>query len=179
MRMLKSKFRSGNKCLAVAGLAFLGTIAATLTFAAQTNVDTQSAKKDRELLQGVWIVTKLDQVNHQVTQDEEAFYKSGGLKIEIAGDQIKFLQDGSKASFELDTKPLPKQMKLVLVTNGKRVTTKAIYSLVGNKLRICQGRAGDEAPPKDFDVAKAPPGTFPTCFHLERDRSVIPVPDTD
>jgi uncharacterized protein (TIGR03067 family) len=164
--------------IAVAAVAMMGAgigIVAYQAKAAEQEVPgpdnvAQTAEIDQKSLQGMWILTRLDQVNHEPTEEDEKFLKSGGFKVKISGTHIVFLQDGSKASFMLDPTTRPKRMDLLMISAGKKTTALAIYSLDGDKLRICMGRAGDQAPPADFDVKKATLGTFPTCLNLEREK---------
>jgi RNA polymerase sigma factor (sigma-70 family) len=121
-------------------------------------------------LQGAWTLTQLDQVNIESTDEEKRFLNAGGFKIKIDGNRLT-LQDGSKVTLAPDTSKQPKRLDWHSIENGVHKSAPAIYSLEGDKLRICVGRHGDQDPPMSFDVKKAAPGSSPTCWHLTREKA--------
>jgi RNA polymerase sigma factor (sigma-70 family) len=118
--------------------------------------------KDEEAIQGTWVLVKLEQVNAQ-PQDPK-----GTFKVVIAGDKIVF-PDKSEATFKLDPTREPKRIEFIVAKGGRAATAPGIYSLRGDELKYCLGREGDTEPPASFDIKKAGPGMFPTCWTLRRD----------
>ncbi len=131
-------------------------------------------KSDMEQIQGVWRVERLEQVNHQPTEDEKAFWRSGGYTITIQGNKIKHNIDQSFILFTLDPSQAPKAMTLEVAEEGpkKGQHVPAIYRLDGDDLMICQGRLGDMEPPQAFSVENRRPGTFPTLYVLKRKQTI-------
>jgi RNA polymerase sigma factor (sigma-70 family) len=125
-------------------------------------------QKDEEAIRGTWAVANLEQVNHEPTKDEQAAFQAGALKVVITADRIIY-PDKSEATYQLDPGQTPKRIDLTVASDRKTVTVPGIYSLQGDRLKLCYGREGDRKPPASFDVTKAEPGTFPTCWTLRRD----------
>ncbi len=129
----------------------------------------ESAETDQERIQGTWILTDLQQVSHQPTDEEKAFLKTGKFTITIKDNQIVYEMDGSGSYFTLDPSQTPKQLTLKTAEGpNKGKTSPAIYKLNGDDLTICQGRMGDTKPPSSFSLDDRDPGTFPTVMILKR-----------
>lgn len=132
---------------------------------------------DEKAIQGKWIVTRIDQVNHQASEDEKAYWKSGKMTMTIDATRIIFDTDGSSAPYTLDPSANPQRMRLLV--NGKQRAT-AIYKLEGDDLKIFIGRGQpgvESIPPADFSIKSAPYGTFPTLFVLKRKPAQPEFPD--
>ena len=112
-------------------------------------------------------ITAIDQVQYQPSEEERAFWKTGKLTMTIDATRIIFDSDKSSWSYTLDPTRSPKRM--MLKTDAGKPAT-AIYKLEGDDLKIFVGRGleEDEAPPADFSIKSARPGTFPTLFVLRR-----------
>lgn len=127
-------------------------------------------QEDGKLIQGTWSVVELHQVNHQPSQEEKDFLKSGGYKITITADKLIHSPDNSQVKYRLDLTKKPRVLEQLM---DEKVFARAIYDLKGHDLKICQGRkpveGGEPEPPTEFDIAKAKPGTFPTLYVLKRD----------
>jgi uncharacterized protein (TIGR03067 family) len=128
--------------------------------------------KDDEAIRGTWSLVNLEQVNHKPSDAEKAAWKAGKIKVKITADRIDFLTDKSEAGYKLDPSKEPKQIEWVV----EEKSVPGIYSLRGDELKMCIGRAGDKAPPSSFDIKKAAPGTFPTCWTFKRDKAGNPNP---
>lgn len=127
------------------------------------------AKAETERLQGTWVITRLEQVNHQPTKDEEEYWKSGSFTITIKGNRFTFNSDNSFTDFKLDPSQTPKLMTFEVHDGpNKGQVAPAIYRLDGDDLMICQGRGGDTVPPVDFSIENRRPRTFPTLLVLKR-----------
>jgi RNA polymerase sigma factor (sigma-70 family) len=130
-------------------------------------------RTDAEAIQGTWVVTTIEQVSHQSTEDEKAYFKTGQCTITITADQLTFDVDKSRSGYRLVPTTTPKRM-LFTMTDDPRglVVAIAIYELEGDNLKICLGRKGEFAllpqAPHGFDIKSAPPGTFPTLFVMKR-----------
>ncbi len=165
--------------LAVTGMAVIGSGIVTAAGAppkAQEPSDTRPAtgaddfdEGDMKRLQGTWAVTRLEQVDHRPTEDEERFWASGKHTLTIRGDRLTHDADGSFSLFKVDPTKTPKAMTLEVAegpNKGRHVP--AIYRLDGDELLICQGRLGDLLPPSKFSVEERRPKTFPTLWVLRR-----------
>jgi RNA polymerase sigma factor (sigma-70 family) len=133
---------------------------------AQQGVDApqkERAHKDEETIQGTWVLVKLDQLNVK-PQDFK-----GTFKVVITGNKIIY-PDNSQGKFRLDPTKEPKRFDLVVEKGGTAITVPGIYSLKGDELKYCHGREGDTEPPGSFDIKKAAPGTFPSCWTYRREK---------
>jgi RNA polymerase sigma factor (sigma-70 family) len=133
--------------------------------------DQAKAAKDEDAIQGTWTVVRLDQVNHEPTDEEKAYWAKGLFKVVITADKLIF-PDKSEGKYKLDSSKDPKRFDLTVEDNKRTGMAPGIYSLKGDELTICYGRAGDWLPPTDFDVKKAKAGSFPSCWTLKRDKGV-------
>ena len=124
--------------------------------------------KDEDAIQGNWTVANLEQVNHEPTKDERSAFKEGALKVVITADKIVY-PDKSEATYKLDPTKKPKRIDITVASDKKTVTVPGIYALDGGELKLCYGREGDAEPPASFDIKKAKPGTFPSCWTFRRD----------
>jgi uncharacterized protein (TIGR03067 family) len=131
--------------------------------------DQPTALKDEEAIQGTWTLVRLDQVNHEPTDEEKASWAKGLFKVVITADKLIF-PDKSEGIYKLDSSKDPKRFDLTVEDNQRAGTAPGIYSLKGDELRICYGRAGDWLPPANFDVKKAKAGSFPSCWTFKRDK---------
>jgi RNA polymerase sigma factor (sigma-70 family) len=120
-------------------------------------------QKDEEAIQGTWVLVKLDQVNVK-PQDFD-----GTFKVVITGDKIIY-PDKSEAKFRLDPTKEPKRFEFIVEKGGTATVVPGIYSLKGDELKYCHGRQGDTEPPASFDIKKAKPGTFPSCWTYRREK---------
>jgi len=111
--------------------------------------DTKDAKKDTDLVQGVWVGVELVRNGESAPKEEAA---KG--KLTIKGDKYKFVTgDGEQeGSFKLDPATKPKGMD---VTPAGSDALKAIYSVTDKELKICVSFTGER--PKEF-AAKADSG---------------------
>ena len=182
--MLLTKLKSLTALLLVVGI--VGTGAGVLAFQSQaasprsstlvqssasaTVVNELKVPTDNEAIQGTWAVVRLDQINHEPSKEERAYWESGQFKLAITADRLIY-PDQSEGRYTLDPTKQPKEMEVTTVVNGITMAAPAIYSLQGDDLRICMGRGGDRERPAEFDIAKAKPGTFPTCWTLKRARN--------
>ncbi len=125
--------------------------------------------KDEDAIQGTWKLVRLDQVNHEPTKDDKAAWEAGVIKAVITADKIVY-PDKSEATYKLDPTATPKRIDVTVKDDGKTVTVPGIYSLDGDELRLCIGRAGDAKPPASFDITKAGRGEFPTSWTFKREK---------
>ena len=128
----------------------------------------------QEGIEGAWIVTRIDQVQHQPTDEERAFLQSGQVTMTIDASRIIFDSDKSWMNYTLDLTRTPRRM-MIETSGGKKAI--GIYKLEGDDLLIFHGRGTDEVdvPPADFSIKSARPGTSPTLFVLKR-KAGVPVP---
>ncbi len=71
-------------------------------------------RSDAEAIQGTWAVTAIEQVSHQSSEDEKAFFKTGQFTITITADRLTFDIDQSGGSYRLDPSKSPKLMILTI-----------------------------------------------------------------
>ena len=139
--------------------------------------DESSSRRDAEAIQGVWAVTAIEQVNHQPSDEEKAFLKTGQFTITITADRLTFDPDKSSMNYRLVTSTTPRRMLWTKTDDpASKVVAIAFYALDGDDLKICVGRGepGRELqPPHGFDIKSAPPGTFPTLFVMKRQRGSV------
>ncbi len=159
--------------LAVFALGTGGILLVHRTVGAEPPASTAERKtgkpKEEDAIQGNWTVANLEQVNHEPTKDERAAFKEGSLKVVITADKIVY-RDKDEATYKLDPSKTPRRIDMTVASDKKSVTVAGIYALDGDELRLCfVGRVSDIEPPASFDIKKAKPGTFPTCWTLRRD----------
>ena len=132
---------------------------------------------DSEAIKGTWVVTRIDQVDHQPTDEERAFFKSGKMTMTIDATRIIFDTDKSWMFYTLDPTHSPRRM-MIETSSGKKAI--GIYKLEGDDLQFFHGRGTeeDDVPPADFSIKSARPGTSPTLFVLKR-KAGVPVPAKD
>jgi RNA polymerase sigma factor (sigma-70 family) len=173
--MLLSKLKV--VALAVLATAVLGTGGVVLTHqiiaterpgrgAEGKEAGPSKPRKDEDAIQGTWKLVHLDQVNHEPTKDEKAAWAAGSFKVVITAYKIIY-PDKIEGTYQLDPTKTPKRFDFTIVSDQK--TAPGIYSLDGDELRICIGRAGDREPPASFDVKKARGGMLPTSWTYQRD----------
>ncbi len=135
--------------------------------------DKTPPRNDAEAIQGTWMVTVIEQVSHELSEDEKAYRKSGQCTITITADRLTFDVNKSAMSYRLDTTRTPRRM-LWSETDDPRggVVAIAVYELDGDSLKICLGQKGKALrppePPHGFDIKSAPRGTSPTLFVMKR-----------
>ncbi len=133
------------------------------------------SRTDAEAIQGIWMVTAIEEVHHQRSDEEKSYLKAGRFTITITADRLTFDVDQSATSYRLDPSKTPRQMLWSKPDDPHgRVVAIAIYELDGDDLKICLGRnRGTELiplpePPHGFDIKSEPPGTSPTLFVMKR-----------
>jgi len=161
------------------GKSLAGMLAATDEPARPAAASKPPPRNDSEAIQDTWMVVEIGQVNHQPTEDEKAYWKTGQLTVTITADRLAFDVDKSSMSYRLDPSMRPKQMMLTATDGPRRgnVVALAIYSLEGDDLKICIGRGDPHFPPQPphgFDIKSAPRGTFPTLFVMKRKTRLLP-----
>jgi len=98
-------------------------------------------KKDTEKIQGTWDVVKVLSAGDEAKTEEADLKKT---KLVIDADKIRFVKDKKSdfpLGYELDPTQKPKALDL-----GRFVTTKAIYALDGDDLKICLSIGSDNRP---------------------------------
>jgi RNA polymerase sigma factor (sigma-70 family) len=196
--MTLTKLKVGLLALGIAA-AGVGTLAATTAFEQEQGAAAKAISRppgDAEKIQGLWTVVDMQQVNHEPTEEERKFWKSGGFTMTITADRIIWNIDNSQIRYTLDPSKSPKGMSLELVGEPDRGglppdqaevprrpfrrpglirngLIPAIYQLKGDDLMICEGRSGDGQPPVAFSVTEVrPEHPFPTLFVLKRSSSM-------
>jgi RNA polymerase sigma-70 factor (ECF subfamily) len=111
----------------------------------ETDQKTAETQSDRELLQGAWIPvsSEVDGIN----KDDNPTLQEWHLVFD--GDRVT-LPGSNRVPYTLAPTKQPKEMDL-LVTGGKK-RMKAIYEVVGARLKLSFRKAGER--PSDFDTAK-------------------------
>ena len=135
--------------------------------------------RDQEAIQGTWVVTRIDQVGHQPSDEERALFNSGKETMTIDTTRIIFDTDKSWMFYTLDLTHTPRRMTLETSSGRKAI---GIYKLEGDDLQFFHGRGTeeDDVPPADFSIKSARPGTSPTLFVLKRKKGVpVPVKDAN
>jgi uncharacterized protein (TIGR03067 family) len=130
---------------------------------------------DAAEIQGTWNVVEMQQVGYEPSEGEREFYKSGGYKITFTKDKMIHSPDHSSMQYRLDTTKVPGVLEL---TKDGKVIAKGIYELMGDELRICQGRTPTDGsqpkPPASFDIKQAAPDEFPSLMILRRTKPIEP-----
>jgi RNA polymerase sigma factor (sigma-70 family) len=145
-------------------------------------VSERPPRSDHEAIRGEWTVTSIEQVNHQPSDEEKRFWKTGQFTITVTADRLIFNVDRSEMKYRLDSSTTPRRMLWSKPDDPSgRVVAIAIYELKGDDLKICVGRNGDLIPlpqaPHGFDIKSAPAGTFPTLFVMKRKKEpALPEP---
>ncbi|MGP0063366.1 MAG: TIGR03067 domain-containing protein [Isosphaeraceae bacterium] len=185
MRQIQRVFSQGTAMVAAIaltiGVALLASVLAargragmpaTADEPARSSVVKPPTRSDAEAIQGTWMVTAIEQVNYQPSEDEKAYWKSGRFTITITADRLTFDVDKSSMKYRLNPSTSPRRMLWIKPDDpGGKVVAVAFYSLEGDDLKICVGRADPKLtpqPPHGFDIKKAPKGTFPTLFVMKR-----------
>jgi uncharacterized protein (TIGR03067 family) len=117
------------------------------------------AKRDREELQDTWRIVGLEESAAVSHCEKEQLSKACGRVI-VTGDKITIKALGIGESFRthsgfgygleldytLDPTKTPKTIDLTMKDDGKKRTLEGIYSLRGDKLKICLNVTGKERP---------------------------------
>jgi uncharacterized protein (TIGR03067 family) len=115
-------------------LAFLWSAASLVPLCA---ADMDSVAKEKEKLQGTWAAVSV--VDNGRSESTELLKT---LKLTIKGDKYIF-RDGDwklSAAYKIDPTKKPKQMSITFEEGPKKGKTMlAIYSVEGDKLKICGG----------------------------------------
>jgi uncharacterized protein (TIGR03067 family) len=139
----------------------LTALVTVLLLAADTNED--DAKKDRELLQGVWRPVSVE---------------SGGKVLKAAPDSVTILESDSfvvkkgnvvrvKGTFKIDASRRPRTIDLTVTggqvegDNGK--VARGIYQVDGDTLTWCTAEPGDETRPTEFATKQGTKHSLITC----------------
>jgi uncharacterized protein (TIGR03067 family) len=110
----------------------------------------EEAKKDRELLQGIWRPTSAE---------------SRGQVLKAATDSVTILEGDAfavkkgdvvqvKGTFKIDASKSPRHIDLTVtggqVESDKGKVVRGIYQVDGNMLKWCTAEAGEETRPTEF-----------------------------
>lgn len=124
-----------------------------------------TAKKDRERLQGSWETTTAVYDGRDLTADGIKLrftFKGDIASLDGSEDVIK---DYSKLSFKLDPAASPKGIDIKVTAGAQKDTViEAIYELKGDELRVCAKMIGKERPTK----FEAPEGSNNALLVLKR-----------
>jgi uncharacterized protein (TIGR03067 family) len=135
-------------------------------------------KDDKSLLQGTWTVVSIETGGNAMPDEEvkkwafaftgnQVVVKMGMPMVEESG-KIAFVQAGEyKGTFELKADKTPKEFDMVVVRteDGKEDKGIGIYSLEGNKLKLCFFMDNNKSRPAKFE---SPKGSQVRLFTLER-----------
>lgn len=131
---------------------FLGLMTA-VTLLGPVAVRAQESRKDRELLQGTWIMVSKDFMGKKASEEE---IKKLGTRVVIKGDTVTIstLDAGeyvvvSELTFTLEPETKPKSMDL-MVQSGPSKGKKglAIYELDDDTLKVCYALDEPKRPTK-------------------------------
>jgi uncharacterized protein (TIGR03067 family) len=94
-----------------------------------------SAKSDQALLQGIWKgilgMQSGQRVNHEEVKQVTVKFIGNTIDVSVPGV--------GKGTFELDARTTPKRIAVTYGEPGKRKTSRGVYTLDGDILRICIG----------------------------------------
>jgi RNA polymerase sigma factor (sigma-70 family) len=142
-------------------------------------------RPDREAMQGLWLVTRND-MSKQTEKKENAIQRPslGKQHILIDGDLWRVWFDTgpggpqmmlpSSLIVKLEPGKNPKWLDLGGPHDSIKGTTRAIYELEGDKLRICFGNPGKSQRPAEFQIDDE---SDMMVMHLEREK--MPPPSAD
>jgi RNA polymerase sigma factor (sigma-70 family) len=158
--VLRAMFLTKLK-IALAALAFVLTCAAAgvLTHQAlaagpqgeqKEGAAADKPKADKDLLQGTWSVVSVEEGDKKVPEDE---VKARNAKLVFAGDKVTLPIKGEakEVGYKLDAAKKPKQIDL-LMDEGK--STKGIYLLEGDTLKLCVASGAGDDRPTEFAAIK-------------------------
>jgi uncharacterized protein (TIGR03067 family) len=102
----------------------------------------ESDKADREKLQGNWVVESLEVNGKDVPPDN-----TNKLEVVIKGTKIVFKGENNNEEFAFSIDPNKKPKTIDMISSHKEVgTLQGIYTLDGDKLKICYGRKEKDRP---------------------------------
>jgi RNA polymerase sigma factor (sigma-70 family) len=117
--------------------------------------DKVTIQKDREALQGLWVVDKLDVFKSAPAEQAEAAKQMiGKMQFLVAGDvwwgMVAGEGEGTTPLLAtIDETKNPKWLDLGAFTRSRDVT-RCIYEITGDKLRICMGGGTKDPRPAEF-----------------------------
>jgi len=127
----------------------VGTLLATMGFAAVAVADDAADKKDKEKLQGTWMA-----VSGEKEGKDDAEAKEHALVFE--GDKFSVKRGNDvivRGTFKINASKSPKTMDME-ITEGpddvKAKTAQAIYELKGDELTWCVAHPGEAERPEKF-----------------------------
>jgi uncharacterized protein (TIGR03067 family) len=110
--------------------------------------------KEQEKLEGTWSFVKS---SGEASQQKA---KLAAVRMVFKGDTVSFVGEGKKrtvqGTYTVGLSENPKTMDIILETDGRKLTTLAIYELDSDTLRLCHylGRMASEERPKEFVADK-------------------------
>jgi RNA polymerase sigma factor (sigma-70 family) len=131
-----------------------------------------AALADRDALQGLWVVDKLD-FSKQTDADQAQIAREaiGKMQFLIAGDVCWSMVAGSPGTAPLklttDQKKNPKWLDLNDST-GSGDVTRCIYEVSGDKLRICMGGGTKDPRPAEFGTEEGDTRYIVFVFRREK-----------
>jgi uncharacterized protein (TIGR03067 family) len=124
--------------------AMFALFAASFLFASSCELAKEKPRDDRELLQGTWIVTALEEDGAKKSAKEIANYK-----LVVADDRcmLHMNMDTLDTTFTIDPNEKPKHLDMIPQQGPQKGTTwLGIYELDGDKLKICGADPGGDRP---------------------------------
>jgi uncharacterized protein (TIGR03067 family) len=144
-------------------------VLATLLVAADPPDD--AVKKEREKLQGTWVVQSIQTSGTKKSVEGVTFSFDGDKMI------VKDKSFTTEGTYTIDPTKSPKEMNWLMKAMGKGMTTTyAFYSLDGDTLKICTGPTVNTTGADGKDTGKKPlrPAKFDpsagTVFTLTREK---------
>jgi uncharacterized protein (TIGR03067 family) len=110
--------------------------------------------KEQEMLEGTWRFVSAPMAEDQTKE------KRAAVRVVFKSNTVSFVGEGIKrttqGNYTVDSSKNPKTMDIILDNNGAKMTTKAIYELDGETLKLCHhlGPMASKERPKEFAADK-------------------------
>ena len=135
---------------------FLVMVCASLVLVADSSKE-EAAKREREKLQGVWILVA------EEFDGKKTFPKEGvkvSMRVEIKGDKYALTVEEGKemtsvgGAVKFDPSQKPKAVDFQFEQFGRKTPVEGMYELDGDNLKLCFQIFEGEPRPKDFSTKK-------------------------
>jgi uncharacterized protein (TIGR03067 family) len=106
-----------------------------------------TAKPDKEKLQGVWVTTEITSGGKKADLE---------VRMEFKGDKVTMTrkgQPGISGTYTIDPDKSPATMDITLEKEGKKQAIPAIYELKGDELKLCHPFGEGGARPTTFEAS--------------------------